>query len=305
MIPTTLSHMGVTNTGKACVVVFPVIREDTSHAIIVEYDSLTDRMKQVVHGIANSQRALQASEPFLSDIMNQTPYKDATLLHYLHVDGLLHKYPVACIEMTKAPGVPISLPEWYSMKLMAQEGLTDDIPETVIDSNDPFMQLAKSGQPSVPSSRPDDMFADVSDPFNDPLMRMLQLQQDHLAEKQSTATTPSPMTATAEEYRVDSSNAFQMLWAAFGEMDKMNVFEQKIFLSAAEQALRQAATDFCSKYPTLYHRPSAIVPDLVGEGDDLNKTPVETSVETSAETSVETSKPPKAKRPRKKPPVTE
>lgn len=107
---TMMKHVGVVkNTSRKCVVVMMSLPQDEGNALIIETDSLPDRLSDSLNDALTS-AAGQESASF-SDVLHRRMMPDGsgTMLEAFHHAGLLRREPVENINMLPMPNYPVPL----------------------------------------------------------------------------------------------------------------------------------------------------------------------------------------------------
>lgn len=130
-------HLGITaNNNRSCAVVMMSIPGDDNHSLIVDLDALTERVRDPILSVLNSNDGQRAAS--LADALHRsmTPDGTQTMLSYLHNNNLLRKEPVRNIHMTPVNGHAVPLVDILAqMKTIGEQVQPKE--EVVTDTVDP------------------------------------------------------------------------------------------------------------------------------------------------------------------------
>jgi len=105
-MPIMLRHVGrLASTDSKCVVVMMQIPGNMDHALIVESDSLPDRMHQAVMEAVESNEGQQ--DDILANVLGRKPLPDGggvDIMNALHTSGRLRPVPIDQVIMVPSPG---------------------------------------------------------------------------------------------------------------------------------------------------------------------------------------------------------
>ena len=131
-------HLGVTaNNNRSCAVVMMSIPGDDNHSLIVDLDAITERVRDPILSVLNSNDGQRAVS--LADALHRsmTPDGTQTMLSYLHNNNLLRKEPVRNIHMTPVNGHAVPLVDILAQMKAIGEQVQPSKEEVVTDTVDP------------------------------------------------------------------------------------------------------------------------------------------------------------------------
>lgn len=103
-------HVGrIKSTEQRCVVVFMQLPDDKNKALIINIESLTERMESLLMEVLNSAEGQQAND--LASTMNRrlVPETGRTVLEEFHVRGMMRAESIDNIQMLPRPNMPFEL----------------------------------------------------------------------------------------------------------------------------------------------------------------------------------------------------